>query len=532
MPALIAFRNQADPGTDDLMWPSVTGDLLIRLEPDEVIRWRGTATVAEARRGTSNDEKWELIWRLTGSADVLITDRRITYRGHDVHKGTGQLAAAVADLGQPSASAAPSVLTGQVRFQWLAAILLARASGRNVWGVSCASQDGKAAVRLVLGFDEATGGAAAEAIAAQVTADTARFRLLARAQTLKAQEIRQLTAQRDNPTPVLSDDGSTRTWLLKGGLKIGGSADIRPPQDPVYSEALAAIEQYQASGDLTLLDKSLQLVEALLEDQSVNAHSELIYLNFVAGALNLRYQRHGDLSDLARCIDTQRKAAERAVAEAPDLAAGCFHNLGGALLERFKRALDFRDLADGVAAHEQAVAATASESDDWADHLDGLATALRVRYMTTRDTNDLDQAVTMIDQALSATPPDSQDVPARLVNLSNALTMRYDQVDDRNDLSRAVSTGQRAVQLMPRKSMNRSTALLSLALSLGKLYEADRESAHLQAAVPGANRRSLSDQPPAPAAVIVLLHERNRNDTHARPAAASEMAAERRRPRG
>jgi hypothetical protein len=313
--ALIAFRNQADPGTDDLMWPAVTGDLLIRLEPDETIRWRGTATVAEVRRGRNNDDKWELIWRLTKPADVVITDRRITYRGDDFRRGTGQLAAAVAGLGRPSTSAVPSVLTGHVRFQWLAAISLARASQPSVWGITCRCQDGEAEVRLVLGFDEETVGAAAEAITAEVAAgvasDSARFRLIARAKTLKADEIHQLTAQRDNPTPVLSDDGSTRIWLLKGALKIGGAADIRRRQNPLYGEALRAMEQYQASGDMTHLDKSLQLAEALLEDQSASVRSTLIYLNFAAGALNLRYARTGDLSDLARCIDTQRKAAAR-----------------------------------------------------------------------------------------------------------------------------------------------------------------------------------------------------------------------------
>jgi CHAT domain-containing protein/tetratricopeptide (TPR) repeat protein len=488
VPPLIAFRDCSDPGVDDLMWPVVTEDLLIRLEPGEVTRWRGTATVAEVRQVGQADDKWELVWRLTEPADVLITDRRITYRGYDFRKGTGQIAAEVAALGRPCTTAAPSVLAGQVRFQWAAAIRLARVRGRSMWAVICAGQDGEAPVRLMLGIDEKTTGAAAESIAEDVAAglasDIARFRLIARARTLKPADVGQLTAQRDHPAPALSNDGSTRTWLLPGALKIGGGADIRPRKNPLYREALATLEQYQATGDVTLLDKSLQLAEVLLEDQSASARSELIHLNFLAGGLKLRYARLGDLNDLARCIEAQRKVAERVASEAPDLAAGCFHNLGGALVERFKRTLDRRDLTDGVAAHEQAVAATDRDSADWADHLSGLAQALKTRYITTRDANDLDQAITIFDQTLSAMPPDSQDVPGGLVNLSNALTMRYEHGGgDRNDLSRAVSAGQRAVRLMSRKSIHHATALLSLALCMGKLYEADGEPAHLQAAV-------------------------------------------------
>ena len=487
MPILVALRDFSGPAADDLIWPAVTGDLLIRLEPSEVIRWRGAANVGEIRRPQQPGAAWELVWKLTEPADCLITDRRITYRGHDFRKGTGPMATAVAELRRPQTVAVPSVLAGQVRYQWAAAVSLAAASPPNqaTWGITLSGQDGDIAVRLVLTMDEKICGAAPEGIAFDVAAgmasDIARFRLAARARTLEPDQIRQLTAQRDNPAPVIAE--TTRRWPLPGALKLGGRSDIQPRRSPLYAEALAAMQQYEARGKAADLNRAIQFGDELLRDKSAGPHNELMYLNLCAGLLSLKYRLHGDLGDLARCIDIQRQTAERAVSEAPEQAAGCFHNLGGVLIERFLRTLDVADLRDGIAAHEKAVAMTPRDSADWADHQDGLAQAMKARYVLSRDKKELDRAIRNLENVLRSTSDGSPDKPGYLLNLSNTLMVRHEQHGGQGDLKRAVDLGQTAVRLTPQESPDYGTALLSLASSLGKLYERDGDPAHAQAAI-------------------------------------------------
>lgn len=484
---MIVLRRHSDPGTKDLMWPVITDGLLIRLEPGEVVRWRGTAMVGEARwESRDGADRPHRAWRLT-NADVLITDRRLTYSGHDLERCTCRLAAAVAHLDHPQSAASPSVLAGHVRFQWPLSVSLAPFSGQDMWGIVCRCMEDDMYVSLTLGITDEAVGAPAETVAAEVAAglvsDIARFRLAAQARTLKRNQIRQLAALRDSPRPDSENDSGNRAWAMVAAVRVGKAAHIRQREDPLYDKAVAAIERYQAGGEATLLDLAMRLAEDAGKHPSASAFDEILYQNLISGALKFRYERYGDLSDLSRCVVTQRTTAERVLFEAPELAAGTFNNLGIALIERFQQALDDKDLADGVTAHEQAVAATDRTSGDFAGHLDGLGLALKARFLGKRDVSDLDRAIAAHEQALASTPSRSPDVAASMVNLGNALTLRFDAAGHIGDLSRAVSVGRDAVRRMRRKTPDRAMALLSLALSAGKLYEAGGDRAYLRTAV-------------------------------------------------
>jgi hypothetical protein len=469
------------------MWPVITGGLLIRLQPGEMVRWRGTATVGEVRwEHRDGADRPHRAWRLT-NADVEITDRRLTYRGHQLQRCTCRLAAAVAHLDQPRPAAAPSVLAGHIRFQWPLRVSLAPFSGQDIWGIVCRCMEDDKPVSLTLGIDDQTVGAPAEAVAAEVAAglvsDIARFRLAAQARTLKRDQIRRLAALRDNPRPDSENDSGNREWAMVAAVAVGKAAYLRQREDPLCQQAMAAIERYEAGGDPTLLDLAIRSAEDAGKHPSASAFDEILYQNLIGGALKFRYERYGDLGDLSRCVDTQRAIAERVLSEAPELAAGTFNNLGTALIERFQQALDDKDLTDGVAAHEQAVAATDRTADDFPGHLDGLGLALKARFLSKRDASDLDRAIAAHEQALASTPSRSPDVAATMVNLGNALTLRFDAAGHIGDLSRAVSVGDDAVRRMGRKSPDRATALLSLALSAGKLYQAGGDRAHLRIAI-------------------------------------------------
>lgn len=479
MRPLIALRSHSDPGTDDLMWPVATDELLIRLEPGEVIRWQGPATVGEARRPHRDNADPHRAWLLR-HADVVITDRRVTYRGHDIERCTCQWGASLAHLDQARSAMTPATLFGQVRFQWPFAIVLAHQAEPALWAVTCQCTTADEHAFLTLGVaDEAV----AANVAVGLVTDVARFRLAARARTLKRAEIRPLNAQRERPAPKFAKEGSSRVWELPGAMVIGAKADIRPRPDPLYQAAMEAIEQFEAGGDVALIDKAMSLATEAGKDPSASAFDENHYLNFIAGALMLRYERYGDLGDLSRCIDTQRVTAERAADEAPGLLADATGNLGMALIERYEHGLDEQDLTDGIAALEQAVAAADRASSEYPGHLDTLGVALKARFPSTMNLEDLDRAIISHENALAHWAPDSPDAPPAMVNLANALTFRYDAAGDLSDLSRAVSVGQEAVRLVGRRSPARAVALLSLALSAGKLHGATGEPGHSRTAV-------------------------------------------------
>jgi hypothetical protein len=412
---LIRLHSRSGLDTDDLMWPNVTGQLLVSLEPGEVIRWGCTATVDEVRwerrDGVGRPHR---AWRLA-HADVLITDRRVTYRGYELQKCTCRLAAAVAHLDQPRSAAAPSILAGHVRFQWPFSVDLAYVSGRDMCGITCHCEEDGTHVSLNLVIDDQSAGSPVEAVAADVAtglvSDIARFRLAARARTLTRAQIRQLASQRDTPHPDSGSDGGPRRWRLEGAVRVGASADIRGREDPLCKAATEAFELYQASGDVTLLDRAMLQAEEAGKHQPISAFDEIRCLNLISGALKHKYERYGSLSDLSRCVETQRAIAERVVSEAPELAAGTFSNLGTALIERFRHNLDDKDLTDGVAAHEQAVAATDRASGDFPNHLDGLGLALKMRFIYTRNTSDLSCAIAAHEQALAGTPRRSRILP-------------------------------------------------------------------------------------------------------------------------
>lgn len=469
------------------MWPAVTDGLAIRWEPGEVVRWRGTATVGEVRyEQRDGTDRPHRAWRLA-NADVVITDRRLTYRGSELQRCTCRLAAAVAHLDQHLSAAAPSVLVGHVRFQWPLRVLLAPISEQNMWGIACRCMEDDKYVTLTLGIDDQTTGAPTEAVAAEVAvglvSDIARFRLAAQARTLTRDQIRQLAAQRDNPRPDSDDDSGGREWAVVAAVRVGKAAYLRQREDPHCQQAMAAIERYQAGGDPALLDLAIRLAEDAGKHPSASAFDEILYQNLIGGALKFRYERYGDLNDLSRCVDTQRAVAERVLSEAPELAVGTFNNLGIALIERFQQTLDDKDLTDGVAAHEQAVAAADRTDDEFPSLLDMLGLALKARFLSTREASDLDRAIAAHEQALAGTPSRSPDAAGTMVNLGNALTLRFDAAGHIGDLSRAVSVGHDAIRRMGRRSPDRAMAQLSLALSAGKLYEAGGDPAHLRTAV-------------------------------------------------
>ncbi len=501
----MAVRDPTETAVGDLLWPVVTRELLIRLEPGEVIRWRGPADVGEVRRTDLHESGLRRAWKLA-PADCLITDRRITYRASNAQQpGTGTLATTASASGRrrPGGNSQPTVLAGQVRFQWPFAVVLSTSRVPDVSAASvtlqCAEEgEPGTLVSIMLAMTEETSGPAPDRVAADVArglvSDIARFRLAAQGAQLTPDKVRQLTMQRDNPTPV-ADGSSSRwnslRWHLPGALWLGkapAAAHRRAENerlDALLEAAVAAMERYQLRGHAKDLDTALRGARALLDQAPLDSPDRLAFLNLYAGALAARHERTGDLNDLTGAIKSIREVVKHAEHAAREGWPGALSNLGSVLIQRWELELNEDDLAEGIAVHEAAVAATPTDSADWPGYASSLAVALCRRYPLTDDPADLDRAVELQEQAVASLPstaPGGDDY-LYLSRLGFALLDRHRVNDSQDDLTRAISVLETALELLPREALHRAEVQQALADARARSHRHDGRAVDLQAAV-------------------------------------------------
>lgn len=507
MPALIAMRDPVKGKVDDLLWPSVTTDLQVRMDPGEVVAWRGTAEMAEVRSAT--DHKLERIWKTAGPAEYTITNRRIFYKTRSIERGDGKLAKIAWCLCPAEAGSLGEIAVGQVRFQWPAKVSL-DFSRAGTTGIMITCQDGATPATLAMVFSDAASGQPtrlpATNVAKLLVSEIARFRLEARAGQLKPEYVSHLTMQRDDPTPV--EIGSELRWVLEGGLIIGKPTRSLPrrPSDPsldrLYKEAESTFERYMRRGRRADLEKSLELGRALLTDLPADSPDRLAYMNLYAGALNARYDQSGDMSDLTDAIDIMYEVARRTELNQYQALPGVLSNLGSILIERWQRAFNERDLEEGITVQEAAIAATPRDSEDWATYASNLGLALRARYPLTENPTDVDRAVNLYEEILSHIPRRSRDKGDYLANLGNALLDRHRITNNHDDLNRAIGAYQEALKLIPRGAPARSVAQMALADAMTRQRTGVTKSADLDSAVRAWRR--ICQEGPAGSQVNIL----------------------------
>jgi CHAT domain-containing protein/tetratricopeptide (TPR) repeat protein len=469
---LLQSRTPVSVVTGSLQWPVVNPDFSLRFEPGEAIRWTGRLHVAELRFGGPEDRRWHRVWALAGPVDCVVTDRRIIYRGEKVLRCTCRWAAIANRINDMADKTA--IFVGQVRFQWPAAVLLTvrHIEGKPVPELRLDCQDSESVLAIVFTFVTAPEvEQIASGVARGLISDIGRFRLATRGRELGPERIRQLTAQRDNPTSV--DSGTSQRWRLEGGLLVG-----QPPDKSAYikrmtawhDEGVKAIERHERAGSERALERALSAAKNMLENAIIGESMELKALNLYAGVLLARYESRGDLADLTTTIAIMRDLAER-TADRPEWHATALSNLGAALNTRWDRGLSDSDLTEAIEALEAAVGLFAESSVNWASFASNLGTALRSRFPLTKDIADLNRAVDLCEQSLEVTPMESTDHADFLANLGFALFDRHRATGNARDLNRAVESLRAALNTMPSKAWNRSTVQMALADAVSRLQD-------------------------------------------------------------
>jgi len=246
---LICARRPAEGEVGEPSWPGVTEELALRLEPGEVVRWRGQVDVlGEARAladGGSDDVR---VWSLQDVSDFVVTDRRLLYAGQGLtvnRTGRGRRLTAGVRKAYGSLPEGGRILAGQVRFEWPADIFAQAASvpwPGAVIVLTC--MDGDVPVRLLVGWLRGIGGPSAEQRAASfaraLAGDIARFRLLGAPSRLGPAETRRLRALCDQPGPEGAQPGLHLE--LPGGVPVGSVDPERRVAEPATPPPRAAAE--------------------------------------------------------------------------------------------------------------------------------------------------------------------------------------------------------------------------------------------------------------------------------------------------
>ncbi|MFI9248712.1 CHAT domain-containing protein [Streptomyces sp. NPDC053069] len=170
------------------------------------------------------------------------------------------------------------------------------------------------------------------------------------------------------------------------------------------------------------------------------------YRTNLGAALARRYERNGDLQDVAEAVDAFTAASRTASAEALTR-AGAFTGLGNVLIARFEAKRASADADAAVYALQQAVDLVPEGDPARAEFVNNLGLGLLNRYEAAGAFEDLDHAVAALESALDALDEAAPQRPRALANLANARLQTYESGADPADLERAVVAVEQALAL-------------------------------------------------------------------------------------
>ncbi|KAF5340006.1 hypothetical protein D9611_012353 [Ephemerocybe angulata] len=193
-------------------------------------------------------------------------------------------------------------------------------------------------------------------------------------------------------------------------------------------------------------------------------------LNNLGTSIHSRFERTGDLQDIAEAISMKRRAADLTPVGDPNMASR-LANLGHSLRSRFERTGDLQDHAEAISAEQRALELTPDGHPEMAERLAGLGTSHWSRFEHTGDLQDLAEAISAEQRALELTPDGHPEMAERLAGLGTSHWSRFEHTGDLQDLAEAISAEQRALELTPDGHPDMASRLAGLGSSLRSRFE-------------------------------------------------------------
>lgn len=274
-------------------------------------------------------------------------------------------------------------------------------------------------------------------------------------------------------------------------------AEVEPDSVPELAAVLLqdsgdVLEEALASDDGAGLDRAIGTMRTMVAGLPAGYHHLPGVRTNLAVALQVRFERGGELADIGEAIELNKLA----LATVPDDGVNrvmYLTNLGAAFSTRFERTSDLADLDQAVQVLEQAAAVSPPDHPELATCLNNLGGAYLSRFRRGGESADLDIAVARMERAVALSPDRrGQSHAERLSSLVLARLARYELTGSSKELAGAIQAGEQAVMALPahhpligRYSAQVGDCLLARFEREGRVADADRAVELLEAALAG-----------------------------------------------
>ncbi|KAJ2922780.1 hypothetical protein H1R20_g14335, partial [Candolleomyces eurysporus] len=207
-------------------------------------------------------------------------------------------------------------------------------------------------------------------------------------------------------------------------------------------------------------------------------------LNNLGVSLRLRFDRHGDLSDIQEAISAQQKVVGMTPLDHADYPRH-LTGLGNSFLSRFGRTKDRSDLEEAIRNHEGAVRGTPIDHPQRPKRLLNLSLSLRTRAELTRQLSDFDRAIAILQTArtLEFVGKDPAMLSDIVDSLGNVFHAKYRVSECLDEIQEAISLRREAISLLSNESTSLLRPLNNLGTSLHYLYRHTGEIEHLEESI-------------------------------------------------
>jgi tetratricopeptide (TPR) repeat protein len=238
----------------------------------------------------------------------------------------------------------------------------------------------------------------------------------------------------------------------------------------MFSEALAAHDDFDSHGNLQSLDQAILKYEAIIERIPPNGPMAAATLSNLGLSLIRRFEQLGGMADMNKGIGQLEMAVRVTLDIDPDKPSR-LNDLGTALKTRFSRLENVDDINRAIAQHRAAVHLTRDDHPEKPSRLSSLGNSLLARFERLGNMDDLDSAIAQQQAAVLLTPDSHPDKPMCLNNLGISLESRFERLGNIDDVDGAITQQQAAVNLTPDGDPDKPIYLSNLGTSLRARFE-------------------------------------------------------------
>ncbi|KAF6752445.1 CHAT domain-containing protein [Ephemerocybe angulata] len=278
------------------------------------------------------------------------------------------------------------------------------------------------------------------------------------------------------------------------GRKAVAAADTIGEEARI-SQSLGALAnalqaRYERSGELSDINEAIEVHKRCIKQTPPTNRNLPSCLSNLSGALQTRAERTGRLED----IDEALECIEQAIDLTPELnyanRSTYYLARGTALQARFRNLGELEDIVSSVADLQSSVELLLKASANTPSNkhptglsvrLNNLGISLRLHFQHTGNLPDIQESISAHQKSVELTPEEHAEYSGRVSNLGSAFVCRYERTHDLYDIQEAVTWHERAVEKtipghpqLPHRLQNLATSLRLLGERLGDISDLDR----------------------------------------------------------